>query len=501
MNRHRPVLVFGFLIAAAGAAQAVEGTGALSLWVHPGSEVIRDNGYDGPQTCATCHSDALEEITHSVHWYASSKVRNVQGLPDGTWWGMVNRECALAGTTAVSNWTAATGGRFTPESAGCGMCHIAALAGPPFPPGREANQAEAATVDCLVCHAGSYDMNLRKTLVTDAKGSTHWGQDRSTSAALSITRVPTAEACLRCHEHAFSLDYKRGTPYTPTNDVHAAAGIPCTACHITVKHKIAKGQDESDMVANDLPDVTVACSNCHGTSPHRGLTAGFLDAHVTRIACQTCHIPGVSGIVSENWGTPVKDDSTGKYSALSKYDGIPSHPGLWVPTVTIARGFPDTMWRVPNAAGQANAQSWMAFATAFRQTDGAKIYPVRTLTQILLFDRTLKMWQAPGMEFVKAEPGMAEFPLLLSPNREVYNTTGNVKAAIDAGMRPYASMGLRWSGEWMAMKVPGTSYISVNHGIKRMGLGCQDCHSPHGSLDFKALGFSSDEISRLERPR
>lgn len=501
MNRHLPVLVFGFLLAAAGAAQAIEGSGVPPLWIHPGAEMIQASGYDGPSTCAACHSEALEEITHSVHWTVSSKVRNVQGLPDGSWWGMVNRECALAGTTAMSNWTASTGGRFTPQSAGCGMCHIGGLAMPPLPPGREATEAEAATVDCLVCHAASYDMSARKTLVTDAKGGKHWGQDRRTAAALSITRVPTTEACLRCHEHSFSRDYKRGTPYTPTNDVHAAAGIPCTACHVTVKHKMAKGQDESDMVANDLPDVKVACSNCHGDSPHGGETGEALNAHVDKIACQTCHIPGVSGIISENWGVPVKDDGAGKYSALSKYDGIPSRPGLWVPTVNIERGFANAMWRVPNTAGQTDAQSWMAFPTASRKTDGARIYPVRALTQILLFDRKLKMWQAPGMDFVKAEPGMADFPLLLSPNREVYNETGDVNAAIDAGMAPFKSMGLEWSGEWMPMKVPGTSFISVNHGIKRMGLGCRDCHSPHGVLDFKVLGYSPDEISRLEQPR
>jgi len=477
------------------------GTSPPAPWDHPGNEVIRENGYDGPQTCSMCHSEALDEVTHSAHWYAASKVRNVKGLPDGSWWGMVNRECALAGTTALANWTASTQGRFTAQSAGCGMCHIGSLAEPPLPPGRDATEAEAATVDCLVCHAAKYDMSVRNSLQTDADGRRHWGQDRSSTAALSITRVPTAEACLRCHEHSFSRDYKRGTPYTPTNDVHAAAQIPCTACHLTSKHLIAKGQNESDMVANDLPDVAVACSNCHGDAPHRGAAATPLNAHVSRIACQTCHIPSVSGIVREDWGAPVQDDSDGKFSRLSLYDAIPSLAATWVPTAAIERGFPDAMWRVSNTAANADAQSWMAFATASRATDGARIYPVRGLTQILLFDKGLKMWQAPGMEFVKDEPGMADFPLLLAPNRQVYNTTGDVKAAIDAGMRPYAAMGLKWSGDWMPMKVPGTSYISVNHGVKRMGLGCRDCHSPKGALDFEALGYAPEEIVRLEQPR
>lgn len=491
--------IFFWLVSAT--VTASEGPAAPEPWVHPGAAVMGDNGFEGPQTCAACHPDALDEVTHSVHWYVAAKVRNVKGLPDGTWWGMVNRECALAGTTALANWTASTDGRFTPQSAGCGMCHIAGLAGPPLPPGREASEAEAATVDCLVCHAERYDMTTRMTLVDNETGRAHWGQDRSLTAALSITEVPTAEACLRCHEHSFSRDYKRGTPYEPTNDVHAAAGMPCTSCHLTREHRIAKGQNESDMVANDLPDVPVVCSNCHGRNPHRGTDAKILDAHTTRVACQTCHISVAGGIVREDWGQPVKDDGSGPYSALSKYDGIPAVAGIWVPSVTIGRGAPTHMWRVANTSDSSDAQSWMAFATATRSNDEAAIFPVRGLTQILLFDRRIKMWQAPGMSFVKDEPGMADFPLLLAPNREVYNATGDVAAAIAAGVKPAEAMGLQWSEQWMSMQVPGTSYISVNHGVRRIGFACRDCHSPHGVLDFASLGYSQLDVERLQQPR
>lgn len=498
----RPLLAL--LVAAplpAVAANPATPSNTPRAWTHPGAEMIRDNGYDGPETCSTCHPDALSEVTHTVHWYAAGAIRNVRGLPDGSWWGMVNRECALAGTTALANWTAATDSHFTAQAAGCGMCHIASLTAPPLPPGRDATPAEAATVDCLVCHAGRYDMATRKTLVTDDNGSTHWGQDRSVAAALSITRTPPAAACLRCHEHSFSRDYKRGTPYEPSNDVHAAAGIPCTSCHTTRQHRIAAGQFESDMVANDLPDEAVACSNCHGSTPHRGPGAAVINDHGSVIACQTCHIPAVSGIVREDWGKPVKDDGSGSFSELSWFDAIPAVAGAWVPTVTIARDHPDYMWRVPNLADTAGAQSWMAFATASRTTDGATLYPVRALTQILLFDPQVKMWQAPGMSFLKDRPETANLPLLLAPNREVYNSTGDIGAAIAAGMKPAEAMGLTRSGQWMSMQVPGTSYISVNHGVKRMGLSCRDCHSPHGVLDFTALGYSDDEAQALRRPR
>jgi hypothetical protein len=492
-------LALAVFLAFAGPVRAQQGPGLLPAWVHPGNDAIRESGYQGAQTCTGCHQDALAEIVGTVHWALASPVKNVQGLPDGSWWGMANRECALAGSTGLANWTAATNGRATVQAAGCGLCHIGSLVSPPMP-GKPSTEAEIGTVDCLVCHAKEYDWQKRATLVKGPAGA-HWGQDTSLRAALSITRRPTSEACLRCHEHAFSDDYKRGTPYAAGNDVHAAAGLSCLTCHAGEHHKIPKGQYESDMLANDLPDVAVGCTACHGDAPHHEKDAQALNRHTTAVACQTCHVTEFSGIVYENWGKPAGDDSHGAYSALSKYDKIPSIPGLYVPTIVISKGHPSYIWRVPNDGSRKNAQSWMAFETATIKTDGATIFPARGLTQVMLFDRKLKMWQAPGMAFLADDPQMKEFPLLLAPNRQVYNATGDIKAAIDAGMKPYEAMGLRWSGEWMAMEVPGTSYISVNHGIQRRGLACSACHSKGGAMDFGALGYSAADAEQLERGR
>ena len=491
--------IFGILLLSGGYINAQQNTGLLSKWVHPGNDAIKDGGYDGVQTCTMCHQDALDEITNSVHWNIASSIRNVQGLPDSSKWGMVNRECALAGSTPISNWTASTNGKFSVQSAGCGVCHIGSLSSPPMP-GKAVTEEEKNTVDCLVCHAEKYDWSKRATLIKDSTG-VHWGEDMSLKAALSITKTPTNEACLRCHEHSFSKDYKRGTPYTHENDVHAKDGLSCITCHTTEHHKIAKGMYESDMVANDLPDVAVDCSNCHGDNPHQGRIGETLNAHINKIACQTCHIPQTSGIAYENWGKPIKDNTHGKYSELSKFDKIPSNPNLYVPTDTIKMGHPSYIWRVPNTKDQKDAQNWMAFATSNINTPGAKIFPVRALTQVMLFDKKLKMWQAPGMAFLKNDPKMAKFPLLLAPNREVYNKTGDVKKAIDAGMKPYEKMGLKWSGDWMAMQVPDTSYISVSHGIKREGLYCNSCHSSHSVMDFKALGYTQQQIKQLKKIR
>ncbi|MDE3059301.1 MAG: hypothetical protein KGJ59_15235 [Bacteroidota bacterium] len=487
------------LFAWSGYAWAQTDLGLLQKWVHPGNDAIRENGYQGAQTCATCHQDALDEIVNTVHWHLATPVRNIQGLPDSSWWGMANRECALAGSTSPSNWTASTNGKATVQAAGCGLCHIGSLSQPNMP-GAKPAEAQKNTADCLVCHADKYDWQKRATLVKDSSG-THWGEDMSLTAALSITKTPTNEACLRCHEHALSDDYKRGTPFNAQNDVHAKASITCTTCHVTEHHKIAKGQYESDMIANDLPDVPVTCTKCHGDTPHSGKNSDVLNEHTNKLACQTCHITEASGIVYENWGQPVKDDVNGAYSELSKYDAIPAIHGLYVPTDSIKMGHPSYIWRIANTAENKNAQSWMAFETAGNNSPGAKIFPVRGLTQVMLFDKKLKMSQAPGMGFLKDNPQMANFPLLLAPNREVYNKTGDVKAAVDAGMKPFEAMGFQWSGEWMPMQVPGTSYISVNHGVKKIGMSCNSCHSTHGAMDFKALGYNAQQSEQLEKPQ
>jgi len=41
----------------------------------------------------------------------------------------------------------------------------------------------------------------------------------------------------------------------------------------------------------------------------------------------------------------------------------------------------------------------------------------------------------------------------------------------------------------------------VNHGVKRMGYSCRDCHSPDGVIDFASLGYSAAEVEKLRRPR
>jgi hypothetical protein len=188
-------------------------------------------------------------------------------------------------------------------------------------------------VDCLVCHAETYDMALRKTYEDDpyqlnAGFGTIEGQakriaqDRSAGALASIEAQPTDEMCLRCHEHG-RTDYKRGELPEPDHDIHYELGVsannPCTFCHEVEAHKFNRGaMVNGDIFASDHPvngDANDAsCANCHTDTPHSN---SRLNDHVDKLACETCHITYTAGAATTIW-------ADGGFLALAKgTDNLP----------------------------------------------------------------------------------------------------------------------------------------------------------------------------------
>ncbi len=328
---------------------------------------FRDDGirsYDGPATCLQCHAeltyddstgaptttDLMDNLTGSAHYrFFTTEHPNVYGfngeLADNFPMGKLNRPCPKPGSFAMTAWAemviTADGDTL---SEGCGQCHIGGQYQAPLGemmPLYQTQAVEEAAIDCLICHAVAYDMN-RKQVVQDDNGRIRWDQDRSLQAAMSVT-TPTAEACLRCHQHNFGGDIyvdeagpqymqsmtnpgrerprvahpgsKRGTPYSPTWDVHAAAGLSCLDCHATEGHLMAKGTHTTTMMANDLANVEVSCLDCHDDPPHDQTTeAGkSLNEHLERIACQTCHIPSLheDNVTRRDFGNTVYEEDPG----------------------------------------------------------------------------------------------------------------------------------------------------------------------------------------------
>lgn len=501
--------------------------------------------YNGSSTCLTCHEGRDAEMMDSVHFQWRTESDKVE-YPGGGSHGMLDRACGLVGSSAMINYY---------ES--CGKCHVGSSLPFPDPQTGEFSAAQKNDVDCLICHATDYDTNndglaeagelAGDRPLVDGK----WYQDRSLEAARTVG-LPTTDACLRCHHHGQAdYTYKRGTPFEHETDVHAAAGMTCTDCHFTDKHKIARGSRVSDMFANDLPDVDVTCESCHTEAPHETLVK--LNDHIDKIACETCHIPELAGAQRRIWAptfgvtegpeanVPILNPDTGLYEPYSVYDD-----GFVSPSYRWFNGNSSMLAEPIDTTGAWNMQP------ASRATTDAKIYPFRKFVSgqpmdalgmpgTPTFDANFTMQaglegMAPmlkAMGFMRPdgltapEVGMmSQFPNMLYFDRAHYFLSGDVTESISIGLAKMGGMmqgmdvstmsteqllgmgAQMWSGQFAGLALPNNPYapgylddqdpstvtgsaISVSHAIKKDGaLSCKDCHVQEGRLDFAELGYS-----------
>ncbi|MCP5527512.1 MAG: hypothetical protein H7A47_12040 [Verrucomicrobiales bacterium] len=512
-----------------------------------GSHVGRfGDAYDGPQDCVLCHGDKVSEVMGSVH-YTWRTPNSRLAYPGGGSHGMVDRFCALVGASAMVNYFADLGAH--KGSSACGKCHIGE--GLPFPDPATGGftQAQRDGLDCLICHAseGNYDLTgdgvyderdaeaTHRLLTTNpGTGRRVWFQDRSLRAAESVGLPFRPAQCLRCHEHGQAApDYKRGTPFTPAEDVHAAAGMSCTDCHLVDDHRIARGSRVSDMHAWERQDVEVDCSNCHdGSAPHQDPAHTTYNQHVARIACETCHIPWTSGASRRIWAPtfgvaggpeaniPFLDPESGVYEPYSVYsDEYASRPAY--------RWFNGNVSMLAEPIDDVDAWD---FRVATKATSGAKIYPFRPIVSGMVMDRrgfgynpdfdpaftmeaALDAMAAPltQMGFMRAgglteaeRATLAQFPNLLNFDKEHYVRTGDLREAVNIGLgrlgammagedawgmsvEQLSAMGAQlWSGDVLGLDLPNNpmdptydssapptevtgSFISLSHAIKRDG--------------------------------
>jgi hypothetical protein len=342
--------------------------------------------YEGPSTCLSCHETmqvehadgslhtvgTLNDIVNSVHFkfqsseggafstfgYDGRRVNAEGSRPIPV--GKINRACGIPGSFSWTGWArlvksaphseAVADVAALPEdqvvlrSEGCGQCHIGGNYHPAtekmMPVGDVPEMAKQG-IDCLICHAAEYDMNQR--YVVEDKHGKRWNQDRSMRAALTVGQS-RKENCLNCHQHNMGGDAyinnvaakslgekhqrilhtgaKRGNPFSPESDAHAAADIQCTDCHVPQGHKIPRGTKGVDLVANDLPEREVSCEGCHSKAPHNASEhRALLNGHIARIACETCHIPKLedNNVVLRDWVHPTWDEEEGMWVFTDVY--------------------------------------------------------------------------------------------------------------------------------------------------------------------------------------
>jgi len=552
--------------------------------------------YEGPKTCLQCHEKIMVQdvetgrmktvklmnnLTNSAHYkFFTMNHQNVWGfngeLADNFPMGKIDRPCPKPGSFAMTAWAELVVTEHGDTlSEGCGQCHIGGQIQAPLGemmPGYRTLKREKEAIDCLICHSVSYYMNKKQVSVTE-DGLYFWNQDRSMRAAMSVV-TPTSETCLRCHQHNFGGDIfvdemgpefsqsmenlgkerpriqhpgsKRGTPYTPSWDVHAAAGINCIECHTTEGHMIAKGTHTTTMMTNDLPNVEVTCEKCHTATPHESNEelADYLNDHIEIIACQTCHIPSLhpDNATMRDFDTPMFEE----------------HPGIYVYTDVAKETEP----------GQGIQYAWWNGDATFLgnpigdNPNGKNLYTFYNPTHIwpefedydydAYYERVLRpiakrkpsklyaMKLFNGKQHIDLQ-NIGPFGGMFVPyNLPTYYTTGNPDFAASKEMeKSMMKMMYGWmfdiymmnkfmrfmddgSGDFIKgwntksykdvtyMKegkveprwIPNDALLEISHAIRLQGaLTCGNCHNPDGVLDWEALGYDDEAIeSLIENP-
>ncbi len=532
--------------------------------------------FAGAASCAQCHPNQIGEVMDSVHYLWRTANTNL-AFPGGGSHGMIDRFCALVGSSAMVNYFADLGPH--KRSSACGKCHVGDGLPFPSPTNGQFTQQQKDGLDCLLCHAseGNYDMTgdgvydehdaeatHRRLLADSQTGRRSWFSDKSLRAAESVGGKPDTASCLRCHEHGQAApDYKRGTPFKPGHDVHADAGMTCTDCHKVAQHKFARGSRVTDMHAWERQDVEVDCVNCHSPKPHPEWpdNPAFkpYNEHAAFISCEACHIPRTSGASRRIWSStygmtngpesqiPQLDPETGVNEPYSVYTNDYSARPAY-------RWFNGSVSML--AEPMHNANAW-DFRVAGKTTPGAKIYPFRPIVNGMVMDRrgfgydpnfdpkytmaaTMDAMAAPMkmLGFMRPEglndrerAVLSQFPNLLNFDKETYVRLGNVSNAVNVGLGrlgmlmsgqdawampadQLAAIGANfWSGDLLGLDLPNNpmdptyvpngdptkptgSFISLSHAIKRHGaLKCDDCHSPRGVLDYRALGYTPEQAT------
>ncbi len=381
--------------------------------------------YSGPSTCTDCHEGAVDEVMRSTHYtwkpklLGGGKYSKLQmTVVPINWLGILNEKKHVAG--------------------GCGMCHIGGGPMPVDP--TKATEADKEGIDCLICHAATYDTKVR--FPEKVHGKWALPQDRSLEAARSVGRS-TQETCLRCHYVPFS-GYKRGADLN--EDVHYQHGMSCTRCHKVEGHRFP---GFGPTITREV-GKRVRCVDCHDTAPHKNKT---LNRH-QRLDCRTCHVVEVGGVVYKNAAkNGIYDKKSGTYKYIAE----------------MGRVRPSYFWHDGLSKG--------ARPKGRIDDHRSQIQPFKKYTGVAPVD-------ANTGDFLWLKLG-------------VFAKTGDVDRAVktgaEASRRPY-------SGTWKPKEYD--VYFQLSHGVtKKHALRCNDCHTPDGLMDFKALGYSKDRIKNLTKQK
>jgi octaheme c-type cytochrome (tetrathionate reductase family) len=249
------------------------------------------SGPEVTQACLSCHTEAGQHFMKSLHWtWEFTHPVTGQKLGKKT---LINTFC----TNARGN------------EGMCAQCHAGyGWKDDSF------DFTDETNIDCLVCHdrTGTYYKtpnslgNQSCSVMFEGKTPIAWAR-----VAQSVG-LPGRENCGACHFYGGGgdgvkhgdLDSSLKRP-SRSLDVHMDAeglDFACTKCHVSNRHLVTGSRYQvqaHDMGGTGKPgqrrDVAT-CESCHGDQPHpsTSVTGILVNDHVSRVACQTCHIPSAA---------------------------------------------------------------------------------------------------------------------------------------------------------------------------------------------------------------
>jgi len=429
--------------------------------------------YEGTKTCLECHRDAAVSFFESQHyqWQGETpQLLNSHGKKLGKI-NTINDFCTNPG----ASWIGLTrNSRGEILSKGCSACH----AGLGVLPSTEMSEEQIENIDCLMCHASGYNRDLYPT----EDGGWQWrpvlwknqvGMD-SVSKRISL---PQRKMCLRCHAGSGGgpnfkrgdIEYELADP-SPEFDVHMATSgndLQCVSCHAGEDHRV-RGRG-TDLSATDSPDHLLGCEDCHGGAPHE-VTA--LNSHTKRVYCTACHIPTFAKKdatdMVRDWSTPSYNEEKDKYSATITLESDVEPVFAWYDGTTVAQ-LPGEPLRQNE-----NGKVEMMLPHGSKADPGSKLYAFKLHRGKLPVLKD-KQWIVPIVV-------------------EEFFADGDIdKAVREAAAEFYGIHDPEY--EW----VDTVRYMGLFHEVTpaSQALGCLDCHSPGGRMDWKALGYDGDPLEKL----
>ncbi|HPG39740.1 MAG TPA: tetrathionate reductase family octaheme c-type cytochrome [bacterium] len=421
------------------------------------ADLIKGEFADGSavtRRCLECHEDAAVQIMKTSHWTWESEPVSIMGHP---------KPVILGKKNAINNFCIGITSNWPP----CTACHAGyGWADNSFDFGNHEN------VDCLVCHDGSGQY---------VKGNAGYpAEGVDLVAAARSVKIATRDNCGGCHFRGGGGDAVKhgdldGSLYFPSEriDVHMGKhNFICTDCHVTRNHDI-KGRSIS---VSFHAQNQVYCTDCHDKNLHADER---ITAHVSTVACQTCHIPEAAlkeaTKMHWDWSAAGQDlpEDTHEYLKIKGrfvyakniqpeyfwYNGSATH---YILGDKIDPDEP-TMLNPPN--GDINDRN-------------ARIFPFKVHTAKQIFD--------------------AQYNYLLVPKtygKGGFWTEFDWNQAAKLGS---ADTGLPYSGHFGFVST--VMFWPITHMVatKEKALQCIDCHSDtqKSRMDWTALGYDGDPMFR-----